>query len=747
MIDHDPDMEPLFEGADVTMGAFMLILSLFSTNNNIVGVGMENLLKIFALVLPKENKLCTTLHEYRSYFKKLKNPLIQHFYCSYCLGYLKDSSQHSCPNEFCGQPLNENQPYFLEIPLCGQIQNFFIQEKFYDNLQGRFQRKNQAKHIYEDIYDGHLYKSSFDNFGHLSSPKNISFIMNTDGAPVFKSSNVSIWPIYLAINELPYKLRMKTENMILAGLWFGSNKPAMSTFLKPLVNTFKTLEEGIQVSSPEMGHFISKAFLLCVTADLPARCILCNSVQFNGSYSCWKCLQKGVTAKVGKGHTHVYPYDRNDHKGPIRTVLSTHNDAAIAINNKLQNKKDFTEHGVKGFSWLSFFPHFDIVNGISIDYMHGVLLGVQKLLIRLWFSKQHSAEPFSIYQKICTADKRLTGIKPPTIITRPPRSIENDLKYWKASEYRAFLLYYGGPVLNGLLDNTRFNHYLLFVNAVNIFLTCGSTEEDIKRGEEMIMHFCKAFANLYDVCYMTLNVHQLIHLADSVRCLGPLYTNSCFPFEDKNGFVLKMIRGTQNIDSQIVTGISFIQKLPELKQRCIRKGSEVSEICSSIENPHAIKRGRMIKTGIYVLGAIHEKELSEEEYSALVSFCGHAIGNVTFSSFNRMEINESLVYGLNYKRMVKRNNSAIVYFNNNRTNYGLVKFFIEVDMEQPVVLAVTEQLHRIYENVTVKSHLLAVAETKTTQMVPVNNIINTCMYIKMPEMSYVCLFPNMLEGD
>lgn len=48
--------------------------------------------------------------------------------------------------------------------------------------------------------------------------------------------------------------------------------------------------------------------------------------------------------------------------------------------------------------------------------------------------------------------------------------------------------------------------------------------------------FCRQFANLYDECYMTLNVHQLVHLSDSVRILGPLYTHSCFPFEDKKWF-------------------------------------------------------------------------------------------------------------------------------------------------------------------------------------------------------------------
>ena len=36
---------------------------------------------------------------------------------------------------------------------------------------------------------------------------------------------------------------------------------------------------------------------------------------------------------------------------------------------------------VNGPSWLSFCPKFDLINGLAIDYMHGVLLGIQKLLL------------------------------------------------------------------------------------------------------------------------------------------------------------------------------------------------------------------------------------------------------------------------------------------------------------------------------------------------------------------------------
>jgi len=42
----------------------------------------------------------------------------------------------------------------------------------------------------------------------------VTFTLNTDGIPVFKSSGYSFWPLYLTLNELPYKLRYCTEYML-----------------------------------------------------------------------------------------------------------------------------------------------------------------------------------------------------------------------------------------------------------------------------------------------------------------------------------------------------------------------------------------------------------------------------------------------------------------------------------------------------------------------------------------------------
>ena len=52
-----------------------------------------------------------------------------------------------------------------------------------------------------NICDARLYQEGLQS-GFLRNPHNVSFLMNTDGVPVFKSSAYSFWPLFLLINEL-----------------------------------------------------------------------------------------------------------------------------------------------------------------------------------------------------------------------------------------------------------------------------------------------------------------------------------------------------------------------------------------------------------------------------------------------------------------------------------------------------------------------------------------------------------------
>ena len=154
------------------------------------------------------------------------------------------------------------------------------------------------------------------------------------------------------------------------------------------------------------------------------------------------------------------------------------------------------------------------------------MCGIQKLLLSLWFSPSFAKKPYSISRLALVLDERLHHISPTLDIGRLPRSVTEHLKYWKASELKSFFLYYGMPTLYGLLPDSYFNHYILLVCAVFLLLKDKISESDVNEAEGLLTRFCALFSKLYEERFMTLNIHQLLHLSDGVRDLGPLITQT-----------------------------------------------------------------------------------------------------------------------------------------------------------------------------------------------------------------------------
>ena len=100
-------------------------------------------------------------------------------------------------------------------------------------------------------------------------------------------------------------------------------------------------------------------------------------------------------------------------------------------------------------------PHFDICRGTGIDYMHCVLLNVVRQLLTLWFDPSFSSEMWSRSRQVGIVDYRLESIKPPSLITRVTRAVSKR-KFWKASEYRAWLFFYSLPVMYKILPDVYF---------------------------------------------------------------------------------------------------------------------------------------------------------------------------------------------------------------------------------------------------------------------------------------------------
>ena len=118
--------------------------------------------------------------------------------------------------------------YFIVLPLEQQIREIL---ETVDLLQS-----TQSQHI-SDITTGTRYKQSRARL----NTNDITLSVNSDGIPIFKSSNFSVWPIFASINELPFSKRKK--NTILHSLWFNTNKPAVDTFYKAFIDELVVLKE------------------------------------------------------------------------------------------------------------------------------------------------------------------------------------------------------------------------------------------------------------------------------------------------------------------------------------------------------------------------------------------------------------------------------------------------------------------------------------------------------------------------
>ena len=87
-------------------------------------------------------------------------------------------------------------------------------------LNSKHSLENSSSDKLRDIYDGRIYQNLYEKFKNkFNNREMFTFLLNTDGIAISDSSKLTMWPVYLVINELPLETRFTTENIILAGIF------------------------------------------------------------------------------------------------------------------------------------------------------------------------------------------------------------------------------------------------------------------------------------------------------------------------------------------------------------------------------------------------------------------------------------------------------------------------------------------------------------------------------------------------
>lgn len=605
---------------------------------------------------PSPNNCVKSLYKLKKFFLTIKTPLIRHYYCTECLAKLKENYCSNCKG-------SDSVEYFLEIPIIPQLLALFKRPNFYNKLNYRFTRQKINENNLEDLYDGKVYKSLPQEF--TKEQSNITFTWNTDGVPIFKSSKISIWPFYLMINELPYLERIKKENMILIGLWVGTNKPLPNLFMSVFLKSLKELFNGIYVSVPGLLHRIKiRGIVIIGTCDLCARALFLNMKQFNGDFGCPICTIR--TQKIGK--TQTYPFINE--KPNLRTTKGTKEHA------KMANEIGESVIGIKGPSVLSLFVRDYMVSTV-IDEMH-CIQGHFKKLMKYWFDPKYRTKPYSLFAYIDVINDLIKKLTPPSCIPRIPRKV-NDFLYWKFSELKVFLLIFSLPIFRIIMSQEYYEHHLLLVHGITLLTSPSISSNMVEEARKSLKEYGKKFAALYGEKSMTCNLHLIsTHLADDVLKFGPLFINSCFVFENMNGILKSFVHGTKYAQLQITSAVINFIHFQELREKYIRPGSEVFNFLKKIELSGTHRRKvKQLCHNIFAVGSYKKFHVTNDFLNKFIA--QHIVINpLKCYEFNAL-LSKSVYYETyEYGNKKKTNSSCVKYLHDEKLNIGIIKKFVHI---------------------------------------------------------------------
>ncbi|XP_051171576.1 uncharacterized protein LOC127288266 [Leptopilina boulardi] len=607
----------------------------------------------------------------------------------------------------CGLDYNlttESSNYVIAVDLKYQLEVLFKDEEIktglLKNIRDIMLRKNDSGKI-NDVYDGLLYKKLQRKY-----PENdfITLNFNTDGAPLCNSAKKSFWPLQVTVQELPPKLRFKYP--ILAGLSINKKEPTwkfMNSYMQLFVNQMELLaEKGIQITDENGMSLTLKVLPLYSSVDSVARPILQNRLQYNAYYGCSWCYEKGVY----DSRAIRYPVKENDAK--LRTVKSHKKDCK-----DVEKFKKPTIRGIKGTSVLLSLLTFDIVWGFPVDYLHAVLLGVVKYIFNIWIEAN-----IITTGNLRKLNEKLLQMTPPQEIHRQPRPINEKAK-WKASEWRSFLLFYSVICLKDLIPAEVLNHYALLVESIFILLKDSISEEELRICEEKLLIFVAKLQEMFGNSVMTFNIHSLLHLVESVRRTGPLWTTSTFPFEGAIFYLKQAVTGPKGVFDQIakrtLLKLSFDYTLKKLatSEKCLN-------FCGNIFSHSKCKNAVKQSNEIVLLDTLGENEKNEK-------------------LFKRCIYKSTMFHSTKYNRTTKTNDTFVVLMSN---EIGEITEFQLINGNTFILLNLFSE---ISDNAIPVSHIKRIQRTTLVVKVPLELIQEKLMYMKVDNTFYVSKLPNTIE--
>lgn len=578
----------IYEGESITVAESNMAIFQYMLRHNLPLAALDSTLALLQLHLPEINLCTKTRYMFEKFFRSVNNTIVKHYLCYPCGAYL------GLESEVCPQCFVRSETYFIECPLEEQLIKLHQRPEILKLLREFHQQEPPDPNIRGDITTGTVYRELSAPGQILSNPNNCSFFWYTDDVNVFESSKYGLTPVYFVVNELPYKERVKKENMLIGGYWFGEQKPLMQMFFNAMVPDLLKLNDGINIKVPEENEprFV-QAIVIGGNADLPAKAKSLNMKQHNGFHGCPVCEQVGHH----EDGVHLYPY-QPFHE---RTQEDCERYAAEAAE---LDDEDADIMGLRAPTALSRVV-YQCYRTAGADVMHQGFSGVFKKLLEILLTQSYSTHAASLFRFLHRIDDRIINLKLPAFAERVQRDFSTNSGYLKANEYKTCFFHYAVPIFEGIMDQEFFNHLKLLVCGISMLCRSTITLEEIDQAEEILRVYVEEFERLYGVEHMTINVHMLLHFAKKVRELGALWATSCFPYEDVNGQLVKYVKSSNAPQLQIHKSLTKFRNFAAMYGSKLTPGTPAREFCDKIDSKNQrLSVTYVLGNSTYILGVV-----------------------------------------------------------------------------------------------------------------------------------------------
>ena len=256
------------------------------------------------------------------------------------------------------------------------------------------------------------------------------------------------------------------------------------------------------------------------------------------------------------------------------------------------------------------------------------------------------------------------------------------------------------------------------------------SREDIYTANQQLRQFVAQTEYLYTKDAMSYNVHQLVHLAESVCMWGPLWVHNGYPVDNGNGHIIKMVHAGNGVIDQICMNICMKRSIIILHDhvKFNNEYSPVLQFCSDLTHRYTYKSTKLNDRRYFGVPGIPNSTVIRQNHLLQYS-----------QAYHRFVYNGCLCQ--TSKKQLHRSNNAFAQMSNGDF-IQMVEFIIDSVNNTEVTAYNKVIVENVFSNVCDNIKKI-VKINKDLQITTTQNIQRLCVYMEIENRSYISALSNM----